>query len=327
MKVIQTAIKQACVLWPVSMFPVILMFAASPATAADETDGTIAIVKRRTATDERLDESSGLAASRLVADRFWTHNDSGDSARLFAIDEAGDTVAVLELQDVSAIDWEDMASGNVFGRNILVVGDVGDNGRRRKSVFLHVLEEPQEPSPKERCRTIEFTYPDGPGDCEAIGLDAENNRVLLIKKTLLPFAGVYAVDLKFPKDKGGAVEAQRIATLPIPMITAMDIRSDGQQMVIATYRDLFVYQRSEGTSWEQTLEQVPKQAVLPQLRQIEAVCYDADGGIWVTSERAPMPLVQIDHERFSRQTKGATGAGRGNEIGNAGNLNSPEGQH
>lgn len=308
---VMAAIKWGCGLGLVVSFSVCT---ANVVVAADEANGTVPIIQSRTAMDQRIDESSGLAASNVVADRFWTHNDSGDSARLFAIDGAEAKVQVLELQNVAAIDWEDMASGIVFGRKLLVVGDVGDNGRRRKSVFLHVIEEPREMPPNITCRTIKLTYPDGPGDCEAIGIDAENGRILLIKKTLLPFAGVYSIDLKFLNDlavvpvSGEApvsVEVQRIATLPIPMITGMDIRADGRQMVIVTYRDLFVYQRPEGTSWEETLQQVPKQAVLPKLRQIEAVCHDADGGIWVTSERSPMPLVQIDHSQFAPRANGA----------------------
>ena len=38
---------------------------------------------------EQLLEGSGLAASRRPPGVFWTHNDPGDSARLFAIDRQG----------------------------------------------------------------------------------------------------------------------------------------------------------------------------------------------------------------------------------------------
>lgn len=293
-------------------------------TATVDEGDAVEPLERRTVADMRIDESSGLAASTLVADRFWTHNDSGDVARLFAIDKsnaeppnAETSVAktsVVAVEGVTATDWEDMASGTIAGKRLLFIGDVGDNSHRRKSVFLHVIEETIDLPVRTNCRTIEVTYSDGPGDCEAIGIDAQNNRLLLIKKTLLPLAGVYEVDLTCLNQnpevsaddlsadnsvpaKFSAV-AKRIATLPIPMITGMDIRSDGRQMAIATYRDLFVYHRAADASWEETLAQVPRQAVLPKLRQIEAICYDSAGEIWITSERAPMPLARIDSRPF-----------------------------
>ena len=36
-----------------------------------------------------INEASGIAASRMNANVLWTHNDSGDSARVFAMTAAG----------------------------------------------------------------------------------------------------------------------------------------------------------------------------------------------------------------------------------------------
>src|SRR5689334_10296886 len=36
-----------------------------------------------------IKESSGLAASKCQPDVFWTHNDSGDEAFIFAVDKKG----------------------------------------------------------------------------------------------------------------------------------------------------------------------------------------------------------------------------------------------
>src|SRR5438477_556362 len=48
--------------------------------------------------DERIDESSGLAASRKYPGCLWTHNDSGDSARLFLLDAQGKTLSEVDVQ-------------------------------------------------------------------------------------------------------------------------------------------------------------------------------------------------------------------------------------
>lgn len=49
-------------------------------------------------------ELSGLAASRAHANVFWTHNDSGDSARLFATDIDGGTAGTLSITGATAND-------------------------------------------------------------------------------------------------------------------------------------------------------------------------------------------------------------------------------
>jgi hypothetical protein len=78
--------------------------------------------------DPRVVESSGLVASRRHAGVLWTHNDSGDAARLFAIGRDGRVLATLRLAGVQARDWEAMAVGrDDRGAPALFVGDIGDN--------------------------------------------------------------------------------------------------------------------------------------------------------------------------------------------------------
>ena len=57
--------------------------------------------------DKSVTESSGLASSLRREGYFWTHNDSGDGATLYAYDKAGRRTAKVKLTGVSANDWED----------------------------------------------------------------------------------------------------------------------------------------------------------------------------------------------------------------------------
>ena len=83
--------------------------------------------------NKAISESSVLAASRLASDRYWTHNDSGDKARLFCFDLLGRHLGTCRLKRVKSIDWEDMCSFVLDGRPQLAVADTGDNlGRRRE---------------------------------------------------------------------------------------------------------------------------------------------------------------------------------------------------
>ena len=50
-------------------------------------------------TQHWITEASGLVASRAHAGVFWTHNDSGDAARLFAIGPGGSNEGEISLQD------------------------------------------------------------------------------------------------------------------------------------------------------------------------------------------------------------------------------------
>ena len=87
--------------------------------------------------NERVTESSGIAPSNWVEGVYWTHNDSGDGPNLFAFDESGKDLGVYTLSGVTALDWEDMSSAVVGGKQYLYVGDIGDNLSRRSDVVVH----------------------------------------------------------------------------------------------------------------------------------------------------------------------------------------------
>ena len=299
-------------------------FADGPA-GAEGTGKEATVSQGRTVDDERLDESSGLAISRLQADRFWTHNDSGDQPRLFLVDKAHkqnkssanalaaegrELCPTVRLAGAEAVDWEDMASAEIDGKAYLFVGDIGDNLKRRETIDLYVLLEPEGVKLVDgvtaavEAGRIRFRYADGPRDCEALVVDAARQQVLLIEKSRLPWAGVYLLRLPEQWQRLATVEspaatteeplvAERIGTVPIPMVTGADLRADGQQLAVITYFDLFLFERGEGESWQTVLGRTPRHVGLPKLKQVEAVAYDQQGRLWVSSERFPMALQPV----------------------------------
>src|SRR6185503_14763457 len=79
-----------------------------------------------------LDEISGMSQSRGNPNIFWVHNDSGDQARVYAVNRKGVLVGTYLLDGASAVDWEDMAMGPApGGRSYLYLADIGDNSARR----------------------------------------------------------------------------------------------------------------------------------------------------------------------------------------------------
>jgi hypothetical protein len=82
--------------------------------------------------DTRINESSGLAASACSDDYFFTHNDSGDGPRVYAVDRRGKTLTVFTVQGAESLDWEDMARGpGPGGKPALFLADIGDNAAIR----------------------------------------------------------------------------------------------------------------------------------------------------------------------------------------------------
>src|SRR5687768_2449868 len=135
-------------------------------------------------TNESVNESSGVAASKRRAGIYWTHNDSGGKAQLFAFDHNGKDVGVYTLAGVEARDWEDMASTKIDGTPYLYVGDIGDNLKNQKRVRIYRFIEPHASDPKtiSKFETFGATYPDGAHNAETL-MVAPNGDILVVTKS------------------------------------------------------------------------------------------------------------------------------------------------
>ena len=266
--------------------------------------------------DPVVSEISGMATSRRRDGLFWVHNDSDNANALYALDRDGHVRATLVLDGVVNTDWEDIASYERQGKPWLVVADVGDNGGLRKSLRLVVLREPALGAGGERHVrpdwVVEFRWPDGPRDCEAVAVDAETNSVLLVAKKRVP-AQVFRVSLAKPRRGEPLRVAEQIASIaymPQPsaedlardprfgryrgQITAMDIDANSRRVALLTYTDGYLFERRAGDTWQDVFGRAPRPLHLPPLPQGEAITFDRGGdALWVTSERVPAPLLRI----------------------------------
>ena len=243
-------------------------------------------------------ESSGLAVSNRHRNRWWTHNDSGGKPQLFAFDESGKRTGKCSLKGVKAKDWEDMAVFSIDGHHRVVVADCGDNLSKRESISLYLFDEPNPNKSKEidEFQEIKVTYSDGPRNCEAVAVDANNRRIVMLEKSMLPLAGVYTIALPESADREKKIKAtaRRLTTLALPMATAMDIDPVNGDVWVTNYFQAFRFRRHSN---EQTLQSLfastPDGQDLPKWRQIEAVAVDRNHQIWVTSEGTSPPLGRL----------------------------------
>lgn len=100
-------------------------------------------------------ESSGLL---LWNGLLWTHNDSGGSPDLYALDPDGATVVqrVVRVRNASNVDWEDITHDGEYG----YIGDFGNNNGNRTDlkVYRFLLEELE--GDTVNAEAIMFSYPD-----------------------------------------------------------------------------------------------------------------------------------------------------------------------
>jgi hypothetical protein len=103
--------------------------------------------------DTLVKEASGLVASRQYPGVFWVHNDSGDSARVFAFYiRCGQAYSLgyFTVDGISAgnaVDWEDISIGpGPDGRQWIYIGDFGNNSGLRNNAsngFLRLVRFPE----------------------------------------------------------------------------------------------------------------------------------------------------------------------------------------
>jgi hypothetical protein len=189
--------------------------------------------------DPRIVESSGLAVSRRHPAVVWTHNDSGDAARLFAVGGDGRTLATLRLAGVEARDWEAMAAGrDDQGRPALFVGDIGDNQGTWEEVAVYRVPEPAAlrdaavPAVRYRLR-----YADGPRDAEALLVDPRSNRLYVASKEPAG-GGLYQAPARLRADRVNLL--RRVAEVP-PVVTDGGFLPDGRGFVLRDYQTAHVF--------------------------------------------------------------------------------------
>jgi len=208
---------------------------AGPAPA-QEVPGAVVAVRLE---DPRIVESSGLALSRRHPGVVWTHNDSGDAARLFAVGSDGRTRAVLTLAGVEARDWEAVAAGrDDRGRPALFAGDIGDNNGVWPEVAVYRVTEPAAlrdatvPAARYRLR-----YADAPRNAEALLIDPRSNRLYVATKAEAG-GGLYRAPARL--DPAGINVLRRVARVP-PVVTDGAFLPGGRGFVLRDYQQAHVY--------------------------------------------------------------------------------------
>lgn len=121
--------------------------------------------------DDDISETSGLEYydSKLI-----THNDSGDEARIYFLDENGKLESENEFEKIDAIDWEDISKDSKY----LYLADTGNNKGDRKDLRIYKIALSDINDKNATFKTLGISYPeqtifdmkkeDNPFDAEAL---------------------------------------------------------------------------------------------------------------------------------------------------------------
>lgn len=262
---------------------------------------------------DALEETSGVAASRVHPGVYWTHNDSGGDSVLFAIDSVGTVLARVRVRNATNRDWEDLAIGpcEPGGDDCLFIADIGDNNERHGNVAAYRVPEP-DPAIDTVTRPAEifrFTYPDGPRDAEALFVTDAGIHVVNKGRS----DAIELFRLRPPYRTGVRASLERVQRLAPPptshsaQVTAAAARADGQRIVIRSYAGLRFYQPDGDTL---ALFGRPSDVLAPDQIKGEGIDFTPDGRYVVTGEaqgrRPPqIALVQCDPLRPPTDTAAA----------------------
>ena len=250
--------------------------------------------------DKRINEISGIAPARGIANHYWVHNDSGDRPRLFLIHESGEVALRLKVTGARANDWEDVATGPgpEEGSHFIYIGDIGNNNLQRRFLRIYRIKHPDLTDiPRNRkmrsapALTVSFRYSTGRHNAEALVVHPKTGDIYVITKSRIQ-AEVYR--LTPPSRDDGASTAVRVKTMPhSPLVTGADLSPDGRRLLVRTLQGAQEHVLPEG---ELKFDRVFWQPVIPvpfSRREAlgEAICYTHDGKGYITSsEGSPAPL-------------------------------------
>ena len=246
-----------------------------------------------------VNESSGIVKSKKYKNTYWTHNDSGDAARIFAITQSGNLIQPkwykgkyqgIHIVDAHNIDWEDIAmdqSGNLF------IGAFGNNGNARRDLAIYELSEPN-PMQIIKARSsykYRFTYPDQKEyppkkrNFDAEGFFEYKNDFYIFSKNRAD-KKTKAYVLKKPDPLHNNV-LELLGEFDCKgLITAADISDDQQVFTIMSYNNLHVFELKPQDPFSKLLITLN----FGFTKQIEGICFD-ENKLLISNENKKLYLV------------------------------------
>ena len=249
----------------------------------------------------KLVEASGAVRSTTHSNVFWSQNDSGNDAELFAYDSSGTSLGIARVNGARNRDWEAIAIGPCAGGSCVYIGDVGDNVANHGSVVIWRVAEPT-PGDTLTAAAVElrFRYSDGPRDVEAMWVSPDTSIWLLSKRPMFRSDGtsrptqLYRLPASVWADEGEHI-AILVDSLPIIPLASNNLTwitdaslsspdsSGARHLAVRTYQQVYVFSVDPITGRPGALEHRCSLTPLRQ-RSGEGVVWLADGRLLFNAE-------------------------------------------
>ena len=255
-------------------------------------------------------EASGIAASKCQSGVFWTHNDSGDDAFIFAIDTAGNNLGTWRVQNAQNDDWEDIAAfKDKTGKCFVYIGEIGNNSAKRDIRTVYRISEPgitaesknrtrKDALQTEPAEALNYTTDEIKLDAETLMVHPATGDIYVLTKSREKPSSVYKIKPFF--GPGETQKAARIAEIKVPsvpfgLLTGGDISGDGRRVVLCDYAYGYELTLPQGdANFDDIWKQAPVRIDLGERDTGEAVCYGADNStIFATTEKARAPMIEV----------------------------------
>ena len=239
-------------------------------------------------TEKKLEEVSGLASSKRNPGYLWTHNDSGNPAEVYLVDEKLSIQLSCKLTGVKNRDWEDIAvgPGPEGNKTYVYIADIGDNNARHEVKYIYRFEEPllADKGGKVTISSfdrIEFRLADGKKDTEAIMVHPKTGNIYVVTKREKPVS-VYEIQNPYPIST--TVTAEKVGSLPFTKIVSADISPDGKEVIMKSYDHIYYWEINDQPIAE-VLQRKPQLLKYTEEPQGEAIAFNRDGsGFYTLSE-------------------------------------------
>lgn len=236
-------------------------------------------------------ESSGLAVSRTHDGVYWTINDSGNPADLYATSLDGSLIREMTVEGAVNRDWEALAIDDA-GR--IWIGGIGNNSRARTDLKVYVLDEP-DPRDPDASAVVTATYP---YSYPAENVDAEGMFIHAGMPHIISKEAGRAVLYAFTELIDGKPHTlQRVGTLEggAYRITGASLSDDGRTMAAVTYDRLWIYHSVRPISPANLIRVKPW--TMPHDFGVEACAFDGDDLILTNEARSIFGLPRYWYER------------------------------
>ena len=234
-------------------------------------------------------ESSGIVASRQFEGVYWTLNDSGNPATLYATRLNGELIKEIAVKGSRNFDWEALG---IDDKNQLWIGEIGNNSRLRFDLKVVVVAEPDpfSETAAEVIASYPYRYPNENVDAEGLFIlqgvpyivSKERERAVLYR-----FPTLQVSDTKQVLEKVGEFAGAKF-------VTGAGVSEDGTRLAVCTYDALWVYhgiagdlaKMIQGTPWH-----------LPHSFYGEAVCFDGYDLVLTNEARDIYAVPQFWYEK------------------------------